>query len=423
MSLFLLAGFFVFSFFGIPLAISLGLSTALTFFIYNLPLAVIPRLMYTATNSFLLVAVPLFILAGSVMEKGGVSDKIFDAANSVVGRIKGGLGHVNIIASFIFGGISGSSVADIGSLGPLEINAMTSQGFPKGYSASLTMVTSTLSSLVPPSILMIIAAVSGEVSVGSALAGGFAPAVTLVLSFMIYNYWVSSKYNYGKATNMSFKKILKINLEATPALLSPIIILTGMFSGIVTPTEAAALSVIYTLFISIFVYRKMSFKDFPKMIINAGRTAGTILLIVMTSSVATYVFVSDQLPEKITNFLLGLSGNPQIILLLMAVIFIILGMFMDLTAAILLVTPILMPTALKVGINPIHFIVFEVYGLCIGLSTPPVGVCLFATSLVSGLKIEDIVKPSIPFYIIMIVVLIIIALIPDWTLLFVNLLT
>ena len=423
MRLVLLGVFFFLSFLGIPLAVSLGLSSIITVVMYDLPITIISRLMYTSMNSFLLVAVPLFILAGTVMEKGGVADRIFNAANSFIGRFRGGLGMVNIIASFIFGGISGSSVADVGSLGPLEIKAMTDEGYDRSYSAALTMVTSTLSSVVPPSILMIVAAVAGGQSVGACLAGGFGPAITLSGIFMIQNYFIARKHGYGKIVRRSLNEIIRIIVNSIPALFSPVIILVGMFSGLVTPTEAAALAVIYTVSISAFVYKKMPWKLFPRMIIRAGITSGTILLVAMTASVATYIFAVDQLPMKVSSFLLGISQNPALIMVFMGFIFIIVGMFLDITAAILLLTPVLMPTAVQVGVDPVHFVVFMVTALAIGLSTPPVGVCLFATSLVANISIENIVKASWRFYVTIFIFICVFAMTPQISLVFVRLFT
>lgn len=422
MSLFLISIFFILSFLGIPLAVSLGLSSILTTFIYGLPLTIITRLMYTSMNSFLLVAVPLFVLAGNVMQEGGVSDRIFESANSWMGRFRGGIGHVNVIASFIFGGISGSSVADVATLGPMEIKAMTEEGYPKGFAAALTMVTSTLSSVVPPSILMIVAAVAANQSVSKCLAGGFGPAICLAVIFMIQNYLFARKHNCGIVKKLTTKKILSIFIHAIPALLAPVIILTGMFSGLVTPTESAALAVVYTLFVSTFIYRKMPWKRFPQMVINAGVTSGTILLVAMTASIATYIFAVDQLPIKVSTALLSLSTNPKIVMLLIGFVFIIIGMFLDITAAILLLTPVLMPTATAVGIPPIHFVVFMVTALSIGLSTPPVGVCLYATSLVSKISIEKLSKVALPFYLTLFVFIAFHAVTPQMSLFFVNLL-
>lgn len=422
MSLFLIILFFVLSFLGIPLAVSLGISSILTLSVFGLPLTIVTRLMYTSMNSFLLVAVPLFVLAGNVMQEGGVSDRIFESANSWMGRFRGGIGHVNVIASFIFGGISGSSVADVATLGPMEIKAMTEEGYPKGFAAALTMVTSTLSSVVPPSILMIVAAVAANQSVSRCLAGGFGPAICLVVIFMIQNYYFARKHNCGIIKKLSGKEIFNIFLRAIPALLAPVIILTGMFSGIVTPTESASLAVVYTLLVSTFIYKKMPWKRFPKMVINAGVTSGTILLVAMTASIATYIFAVDQLPLKVSAAMLSLSTNPKIVMLLIGLVYIIIGMFLDITAAILLLTPVLMPTATAVGIQPVHFVVFMVTALSIGLSTPPVGVCLYATALVSKLSIEKISKAALPFYITLFTFIAVHAVTPQISTFFANLL-
>jgi tripartite ATP-independent transporter DctM subunit len=416
MSAMVLIIFMVLSLAGVPIAVSLGLAVSATLVYFHLPLIVIARMMYTSMNSFLLVAVPLFVLAGMVMDRGGVSERIFGAANSVVGRWRGGLGHVNILASMIFGGISGSSVADVGSLGPLEIKAMTDHGYPRAYAAAVTMVTSTLASIVPPSILMIIAAVAAEQSIGASLAGGFGPAVVLGVLFMGLNYVLSRRKNYGTKTKIGFSESVRSILGAIPALFSPIIILGGIFLGFVTPTEAAAIAVVYTLLIGAFVYRKFSWRELPRIIVRAGATTGTILLIAMTAAIATYIFTIDHLPEKVSMAILAFSTNPRVVILLLGLVFVIVGMFMDIIAAILILTPVIFPTAMSVGIEPIHFVVFMVTALSIGLSTPPVGVCLFATSLVSGLRIERIVRAAIPYYLLLLIFLMVVALIPNITL-------
>lgn len=413
MSWTLLSIFFVFGILGVPLAVSLGLAAAATLVLYDLPVSVVAQSMYTSMNSFLLVAVPLFILAGSVMERGGVSDRIFAAANGVVGRWRGGLGQVNIIASMIFGGISGSSVADVSGLGPLEIRAMTERNYPRPYAAALTMVTSTLASVVPPSILMIIAAATANQSVGAALAGGLGPAVVLLILFAAINYFMSIRRGYGEVEAIPFKAAARQILVAVPALGAPVIILGGIFLGFVTPTEAAGLAVLYTFAVGTIVYRQVRWREVPGLLTRAGVNTGTILLIAMTASVATYIFAIDGLPLKVSGVVLTVSDNPVVVLLLLGAAFVIVGMFMDIIAAILILTPVLMPTATAVGINPIHFVVYLVMALSIGLSTPPVGVCLFATSYVSGLRVERIVQAAVPFYIAMLLALVIIAIFPQ----------
>ncbi len=413
MSLTLLAFFFVLAVLGVPLAVSLGLAAAITLYLYDLPLSVVSQAMYTSMNSFLLVAVPLFILAGRVMERGGVSDRIFSAANGVVGRWRGGLGQVNIVASMIFGGISGSSVADVSGLGPLEIRAMTERKYPRPYAAALTMVTSTMASVVPPSILMIIAAATAGQSVGAALAGGLGPAIVLLVLFATVNYVLSVRRGMGDVVPLPGRQALIQIAVALPALGAPLIILGGIFQGFVTPTEAAGLAVLYTLAIGTAIYREVRWRELPVLITRAGINAGTILFIAMAASVATYIFTIDGLPLKVSSTILALSDNPVAVLLLLGVALVVVGMFMDIIAAILILTPVLLPTALAVGVDPIHFIVFLVTALSVGLSTPPVGICLFATAYISGLRVETIVRAAAPYYVVMLLALVLLALFPN----------
>lgn len=416
MSWLLLAIFAILSLLGIPLAVSLGLAALITLYLYDFPLSIVPQTMYTSMNEFILVAVPLFILAGNLMERGGMSERIFDFANSIVGRWRGGLGNVNVVASMIFGGISGSSVADVASLGPLEIRAMTKYGYPKPYSAALVMVTSTLAVVIPPSILLIVAAATAGESVGAALAGGLGPGLMLAALFLLANYLISVRRGYGEVMAMSPKESARAFLRAIPALVTPVVILYGIFGGFVTPTEAAALAVVYTFLVSALFYRNLHWRDAPNILIRTGKTTGTILLIAMSASIATYVFAVDGLPAKVSEGLLSISSNEVVIVLLIAVILVVIGMVMDIIAALFLLIPVLLPTAAVVGIDPIHFIVFMVVALGIGLSTPPVGICLFATAYISGLSIERVARAAVLYYLVLFGALLLVALIPAITL-------
>jgi tripartite ATP-independent transporter DctM subunit len=412
-SLTLLGIFFLLLLLGVPLSVSLGMGVIATLLIFDIPLELLPQSMMSSMNSFLLVAVPLFVLAGNLMAGGGISDRIFNGAEVIFGRFRGGLGQVNIASSAIFGGISGSSVADIVSLGKIEIKAMTDHKYPRPYAAAMTMVTATLSSLIPPSILMIIAASTANVSVGAALAGGFGPSIVLILVLMILNFVLSARRGYGEISRTPFKKGLGIVLGGIPAMGGPVIILVGMFSGIVTPTEAAAVAVFYSLLVGIYVYRDMKWRQAPKMIVDAGLTTGTILLIAMIAGVASYIFTIDGLPAKVSGWILGISSDPTIVMLLIGLVLIIIGTVMDKVAAILLCTPVLMPAALSAGVNPIHFVVFLVAALAVGLVTPPVGVCLFAASYVSGVRMEKIVKAAAPMYAVMVGAIVLLAIFPQ----------
>lgn len=416
MSYTLIAIFAVLALLGVPLAVSLGIAVTATLVIFDLPLSLVPQAMYTSMNSFVLVAVPLFILAGNVMSGGGIADRIFAAADSVVGRWRGGLGHVNVIASTIFGGMSGSSVADVGSLGAIEIKAMTDYKYPRPYAAAITMVTSVLSSVVPPSIIMIIAAATAGVSVGEALAGGIGPAVLFIAGFMVTNYVLAVRHGYGEVSRKSARQVGRSLLVALPALGAPVIILTSIFSGVVTPTEGAGLAVVYSLLVGFVLYREMGGRDVPKMLIRSGVTTGTVLFIAMVASAAAYIFTIDGLPVQISDAVLGISEDPVIVMLILGVLLILVGTVMDVIAAILILVPVLMPTVVLVGIDPLHFVVFLVACLSMGLVTPPVGVALFATSYVSGVSIERIAMASRWFYLSMVVVLALLAVVPQVTL-------
>ncbi|MBE0532114.1 MAG: TRAP transporter large permease [Rhodospirillales bacterium] len=413
MSITLLVLFLLLALLGVPLSLSLGFSAVVTLWYFDLPLSMITQTMATSINSFLLIAVPLFILAGQIMERGGLSERIFDAAEAVVGRFRGGLGHVNIVSSFIFGGISGSSVADIASLGPITIRAMTTRGYPVPYSAALTLITATLATLVPPSILMIIAASSSGQSVGAALAGGLGPACLLAASLAIYNYFVSRRRGYGVVTRYDTRKSLMTTLRALPSVGAPVIILTGMFSGIVTPTEAAGLAVIYTFLVGFAVHRELKLAQFVPLVINAGRAAGSVLLILMVANAATFIFTVDLLPAKTAGAMSSIATSQFATLMMMGLVFLIIGMLMDIVAAALMLIPVLLPAAVQAGVDPLHFLVFMCAGLAIGLASPPVGTCLFATAQVSKVPIERLTLATVPFYIINIFVLVLVAAFPE----------
>lgn len=423
MSLTLLAVFLVLAVIGVPLSVSLGLGTLAVLWWFDLPVSMITQRMATSINSFLLIAVPLFIMAGMIMERGGLSERIFDAAQAMIGRFRGGLGQVNIASSFVFGGISGSSVADIASLGPITIRSMTSRGYPLPYAAALTLITATLATLVPPSILIIIAAAASGQSVGGALAGGLGPGILLATALGFYNYWISRKHGYGAKVAFDPRKSAHAVMRALPSVGAPVIILTGMFSGIVTPTEAAGLAVLYTLLVAGLVHREVGFRDVLQLAIQAGRTAGAVLLILMVASAATYIFTIDQLPRKASSMLALFDGSSFMVLLFMGVIFLIVGMLMDIVAAALMLIPVLMPAAVQAGVDPMHFLIFMTAALAVGLASPPVGTCLFATAYVSRLPMQVLIRAALPFYAINVLVLIAVAAFPQIVLWPVRLLT
>ncbi len=413
MSIMLIVVFLVIALLGVPVSLALGFSAVVTLWYYDLPLSMITQTMATSVNSFLLISVPLFILAGQIMERGGLSERIFDASEAMVGRFRGGLGHVNIVSSFIFGGISGSSVADIASLGPITIRAMTSRGYPVPYSAALTLITSTLATLVPPSILMIVASSSSGQSVGAALAGGLGPGLLLAALLAVYNSLISKRREYGVIMRYDSLKSLSSIMRAMPAIGAPIIILTGMFSGIVTPTEAAGMAVVYTLLVGFYGYRELKFRDFVPLVIRAGQSAGSVLLILMVANAATFVFTVDLLPMKAAGVMSTMVSSQFATLMMMGLVFLMVGMLMDIVAGALMLIPVLLPAATQAGVHPLHFLVFMCVALAIGLASPPVGTCLFATAQVSKVPIERLTVATMPFYIINILTLVLVAAFPQ----------
>jgi tripartite ATP-independent transporter DctM subunit len=385
-------------FIGIPIATSLGIAVVGTILIFtDVPISIVIQSMYSSMNSFLMVAVPLFILAGMIMDEGGIAERIFDFSKSIVGWMTGGLGQVNILASLIFAGMAGSSVADIASTGRLTTNAMTRNNYPLSYAAAVTLITSVLATIVPPSILMIVAASTAGVSIGAALVGGLIPGVIIAVVYMIYNYFYCKKHNYGIKQKFEWKTLGKEFVRAFPALLAPVILLLGILSGYFTPTEAAGICVFYMLFIALFVYKGLTFKKLPNIFFKTASLTGTILFIAVTAKAAGWVFEYDGLPARVAQFIGGVSDSPLVIMLLLFVFLIIVGMFMDATAAVFILVPILMPTVLTVGIDPVFFVIFLVVLLSIGLVTPPIGVCLYATCNITGLKIEELSKATLPW--------------------------
>lgn len=396
MSVFLLVSFFGLSMLGIPLAVALALASVATLWLFtSMPMDLMAQTMFSSMNSFLLVAVPLFILVGTVMERGRVAERIFDFAEAIVGWLPGGLGHVNVISSVIFSGVSGSSVADIASVGAIEIKAMERHGFPKGYAVGMTLCTSTLSSIIPPSILVVIAGSIANVSIGTLLVAGLVPGLFIAFAFLVFNHFYSVYYGYNPPSPFNMRMVVVTGLRAILPMLTPLILIIGIASGIFTPTEAAAIAVVYVAVLGIIVYRTLPIRELPEILISTARISGTILFIAATSQIAAWVFTYDGLPEKVADAFQAMHLGPLSGMLVIFVFLLIIGIFMEAIPAMFILIPVLMPPVQAIGIDPIHFLIVTVMTLTLGLVTPPVGVCLFAAAQVANMKVEDVIKGSL----------------------------
>lgn len=407
--------FVVFLFTNVPIAVSLGFSSLIAIMVVGkLPASLVPQLLYAATDSYSLIAVPFFMLAGSLMETGGLSKRLIDFANECVGSRKGGLGIVAIITSMFFAAISGSGPATVAALGGILIPAMIDAGYDKRYAAALMATAGAIGIIIPPSIPMIVYAVQAEVSVGNMFMGGIIPGILFGVLLMILNFMIAKKRNYGgNKERSSAKEKWTAFKNAFFALLMPVIILGGIYGGIFTPTEAAGVSVIYGFVIGTCVYKELKLQDVPKMLVKAAIGSATVLFIIMGASAFSYVIVSQGVPAKIVSLVMAATSSKFVILLLINLILLVAGCFLDASSAIIVLVPLLLPLATSVGVNPLHFGIVMVVNLAIGLVTPPVGLDLFVACNIAKINISDIVKGLWALLITTLIALFLITYIPE----------
>jgi len=410
----LIACFLAFLVLSVPIAICMGAADIVAVITSGrFPLETVFHSMGTGLSSYILLAIPFFIIAGEVMNSGGITTRIFDFANALVGRIPGGLGHANVFASVIFAGMSGSAVADAGGLGAIEMKAMRDVGFDDEFSASVTAASSTIGPIIPPSVPMVVFGASAGVSVGKLFIGGFIPGLLMAIALSIMVYYYAVKRNYPRLEKFSWKYVAQTFKKAFLPILTPIIIIGGIIGGIFTPTEAASVAVVYGIIIAMFVYKDLSFKKLREIIFKALITTSTVTFIMATASAFAWLLAIDGLPMKLAEFVSSINMPAWVFLILFNVIFLILGMFMEALSILIIMVPVVMPLFQHFGLDPIHMGVVMVLNLMIGLITPPVGMSLFVTSKVANVKLEKLCKAIIPWIIPLIIVLIIITYIPD----------
>lgn len=413
----LLVTFFALILLRVNIAFAVGIASTVCLMYLGIPLSNVAQHMVKGLNSFSLMAVPFFITMGALMGGGGISEKLIALANSLVGWMRGGLAMVNVVASYFFGGISGSATADTASLGNLLIPMMVDAGYDDDFSTAVTITSSVEGLLVPPSHNMVIyATAAGGVSVGALFMSGYIPGALLAISLMIGSYIISVKRNYPKGEKFDFFVFLRQLGKSLWALLAILIVVVGVVCGVFTATESAAIAVIYSLLVSVFVYKGLDWKGVWKVLEECIETLAIVLILCGTSSVFGYCLTYLHVPEIASQAITGITTNRILLILLINVILLLLGCIMDMAPIILIATPILLPLAQSVGISEIQFGIMLILNCGIGLLTPPVGSCLFIGSAISKVPIEKIVKATLPFYLCMIMVLLLISFVPEVTL-------
>ncbi|WP_424934423.1 TRAP transporter large permease [Amaricoccus macauensis] len=400
----------------VPIGICLGLATMAVMVLVDgtPPLVLLARSVVTGADSFPLIAVPLFVLAGDLMQHGGMSRRLVGFANALIGHIRAGLAYVNVLASVFFAAISGSSPATVAAIGANLIPEMEKVGYNRTFSSSLTASSGMIGVMIPPSIPFIIYGVTAEVSIGKLFLAGIVPGILFAVMFMIVaRILLRNETEVINNTRTFNATRVRTSLrESVWALLVPVIILGGIYSGVFTPTEAGAVAVLYAAIIGKFVYRDLKWSDFPSILAESARTSGMILVLVIMATAFGRVITLAQIPADLATWLTGLSDNPIIILLLINLLLLIIGMFMETISSIIIMTPILLPVATALGVDPIAFGVIMTVNLAIGFCTPPLGVNLFVASSISGVSIERISKAILPFFLGMIILLMLITYVP-----------
>jgi len=406
-------GFAAFLVTGVPVALALALGCAAFLIATGNSdlLAALPRYMVAGLDQFVLLAIPLFVLAGSLMSQGGMTESIMRLSRALVGRIPGGLSQVGIVASMIFGGAMGSASAEAAAIGSVLIPAMEKEGYPKPYAAALVAVASMMGPIIPPSLAMIIYGALTGTSISALFIAGIVPGIILGLALMAYAHWQAVRHGYAISEPMSRSEKLRAIVEAAPAAMMPVVLLAGIMLGWFTATESAAIAVLYT-FLLPSVWRTLTIRVVYNALWETAFVTAGIMIIIGTSNMVAFVFAMEGLPQTIASAMLSISSNILVILMMINIVLLILGMFLDLVAILILTVPILTVLGKQIGIDPVHLGMIVVLNVVIGLVTPPVGMCLFVTSAISKLSIEEVAVASLPLLAICIVVLMLVTYVP-----------
>jgi tripartite ATP-independent transporter DctM subunit len=397
---------------GIPVAVTLGVSSLAYLLIAGIPPVVMPQKMYAGMDVFVLLSIPGFILAGNLMNRGGITQRIIRFANSIVGWIRGGLGLTNIAASMLFGGITGTAVADAASIGGVMIPGMKKAGYPADFSAAITAASSTVGPIIPPSVPMIIVGALSGISVGQMFLAGAVPGILMGVAMMVTAYVISARRNFPRQAWQGIGEVARAFGGAFWALAMTFLIIYGLLSGLATPTETAVVASVYAFIVGAFIYRELPISKLPGIIVESGVSAAGILALVGFANVFGWILVSERIPQAIADGVLGFTDNRFLVILLINLLLLFVGMFMETIAALIILFVPLLSLAQAVGIEPLHFATFAVLNLMIGLTTPPVGVCLFVCAGIARLPLMPVVVAIVPFLLTNIAVLLAVSYIP-----------
>jgi tripartite ATP-independent transporter DctM subunit len=418
--LILVVSFMVLLIIGVPIAFSIGLAALLTMLVGVLPLPAVTTMaqrMATGLDSFALLAIPFFILAGQLMNRGGIAARLIDFAKVLVGMLPGGLAYVNILACMLFGAISGSAVAAASAIGGFMTPRMVKEGYSRPFSAAVNITSSTTGMLIPPSnILIVYSLASGGVSIAALFLAGYVPGILVGLALMVVAGFFAFRSRYPVGDRVSPGFALKKFVDAIPSLLLLVVVMGGIVSGIFTATEASAVAVLYTLILSMLIYRQVTVKDLPDILLQTVLTTAIVMLLIGTSMGMSWVMSFERIPQGVSEALLSFSDNKIVILIIINLILLFVGTFMDMTPAVLIFTPIFLPVVTRLGMDPTHFGIIMVLNLCIGICTPPVGSVLFVGCGVAGISIGRVIKPLLPLFVAMIVALLLVTYIPELSL-------
>ncbi|MEO1909604.1 MAG: TRAP transporter large permease [Paracoccus sp. (in: a-proteobacteria)] len=413
MGLALLLGTFVLGLvIGVPVAVTLGLSSMAYLLFADIPLVVIPQKMYAGMDSFVLLCIPGFILAGNLMNAGGITERIVRFANALVGWMRGGLAQANIAASMLFGGVSGTAVADVASVGGMMIPGMKKVGYPAPFAAAVTAASSTVGPMIPPSVPMIIVGSLSGLSVGKLFLAGAVPGLMLGFAMMIATYFIARRRNFPREPWQGMGELLSSFTGAVWAIAMTVLIVGGLLVGITTPTETAVIASLYAAIVGLLVYRELPVRRIPGIIVDSAISSAGILVLVGTANVFGWILVAERIPQMLADGVLSITDNKFLVILLINLLLLFVGMFMETIAALIILFVPLQALAAAVGIDPLHFAVFAVLNLMIGLTTPPVGVCLFVAANIARLPLSPVIRAIAPYIVTNLIILLLVSYVP-----------